>query len=141
VSLEKVFEVEIGDKTYKIEMDNMAIVNFEKAVNMGFIDWARKIGLVVDEGNGTWMPPYLDALKLLICVLRKHQPRTRFTVESLTKYVGPKDIYGKHKTGLNLLACFTAVIADDEDTEAIKDDSAEAGEDDPLAEKPRDGGT
>lgn len=138
MSLEKEFEVEIGDKTYKIEMDNMGYLRFERLVGMGAVDWSLR-----SQSTGG-QPKYEDMLKLLICALRKHHPKLALTVEKLTPKIPIKSMFinlGKESLGDKLVEALQSTFADEDDIKSMESESLEDAETDPLDEQPQDGQT
>lgn len=138
MSLEKAYDVEIGDKDYVLEMSNLALFEFERLTGKGYMEWIQTY-ILDSEGDIKWQPPYGDFLKLVICQLKKHQPRTKFTVATLSNHIGPKDVIST--LGVSVMNCLTACLVDDEDVDSQDDDSPEAGADDPLDESPKTGTT
>jgi hypothetical protein len=142
VSLEKVFDVEVGGKEYKIEMDNMALIRFERSIERSWLDWGNDY-IHGNDGEGMrWQPPFEDAIKFLISALKKHQPKLKFTVESIanSEDVTVQNIYNG-ELGISMLGCYLSLFPDVSDLESSESESAEAGEDDPLDEKPNFGQT
>jgi hypothetical protein len=138
VSFEKVFEVEIDGKPYNIEIDNMAYLKFERLMGKSAVTWA------IEAMNTTGQPKYEDMLKLLICALAKHHPKLRLTVDLLQSKIPTRSMFinlGKISLGDTLIKALHASFAEDEDIKGLELESLEDSEPDPLAEKPRDGGT
>lgn len=135
MSLEKVFDVEIDGKDYKIEMTNLAMLNFERTIGMSTVNWAIS---ALQDGQ----PKYEDMLNLLICSLRKHHPKLKMTVGLLTNFLSPKDMRntgGSETVGDTLVAALNAAWVDEDDIKKMEAESLEDTEGDPLAEPSQDG--
>lgn len=139
MGLEKSFKVEIDGQDYTIELDNLAVIKFEQMVEMPWFEWGMEY-LSNDKGENRWQPSMNDGLKLLVCALRKHQPRKKFTVESLAEIVTIEDMYAGDLAA-KLFACWIALYPEAKDIDQVKPDSEEVPKEDPLEENPPDGGT
>lgn len=138
MSLEKVFDVEIDGKDYKLEMTNNAWIKFEVAMEKSPVTWA------VETLTTAGQPQYQHMLLLLICQLEEHQPKLRVTANKLKKMISIQSMFvgmTEETLGDTLLKCLRAAYAEEDDLETISDDSLESGEPDPLDEKLPDGQT
>lgn len=138
MGLEKVFEVEIDGKDYKIEMDNLAYLNFERLVGASPVTWS--LGAQTTTGQ----PKYDHMLKLLICALKKHHPKLRLTVDMLQAKVKPRELFinlNKDSLGDKLIEALTATLAEDDDISLTDSDPMEEVDKDPLDESEKTGQT
>ncbi len=134
MSLEKVFEVEIDGKEYKLEVDNMAFLKFEKLMGKNPVTWVIEAEAIVGQ------PLYGNMLMLFTCAIAKHHPGLRLTTLKLTNMIPHADMcinLGRDSIGDKLIEALQAGFPEKEDLGEVDP----AGEPDPLDGTPQDGGT